>query len=83
MRFPRGEHLANGSPETQMTALKCVIEGSPFYCHDHNRPDWLCCGWVMMMLSREKDEPFGKMPWDFVTGADDAPPHPTDTQGNG
>ena len=29
--FRRGDHLANGSPETLMTALKCVMERTPFF----------------------------------------------------
>lgn len=67
--FRNGLHLANGSPETQMDALKCTMEGREFYCHDHTRPGALCMGWAMMMLA--KDEPdFVTVPWDFVGGAD-------------
>jgi hypothetical protein len=62
--FRAGSHVANGSPETQMDALKCVIEGHEFYCHEPSREGALCMGWAMMMLA--KDEPsFGKVPWDF------------------
>src|SRR6476646_3950414 len=32
--FREGQHLANGSPATQMDALNCVMEGVEFYCHD-------------------------------------------------
>lgn len=67
--FRQGNHLANGSPATQMDALKCVIEGREFYCHDHGRPEMLCMGWAMMMLA--KDEPdFRDAPWPFCGGDD-------------
>lgn len=65
--FRAGEHLANGSPATQMDAMKCVIEVVPFYCHDVHRPNHICSGWLMMQLGKPNDEP-GKAPWDFVGG---------------
>lgn len=62
--FREGRHVANGSPTTQMDALKCVIEGVEFHCHEPYREGHLCSGWAMMMLA--KDEPdFGKCPWPF------------------
>lgn len=36
----------NGSPTTQMDALKCVIEGVPFYCHEDTRQ--LCAGYALL-----------------------------------
>ena len=65
--FRKGNHLANGSPATQMDAMKCVIEQTPFYCHDVHRPDQLCSGWVMMHLADKNQSP-GKAPWDFIGG---------------
>ena len=67
--FREGPHLANGSPETQMTALKCVLEGEPFRCHDVHREGDICSGWLMLHLGGD-----GKTmtaPWDFVGGTDD------------
>jgi hypothetical protein len=59
-----GPHLANGSPETQMDFLKCLIEGHEFMCHEPAREGMLCSGWSMFMLA--KTEPgFGLVPWDF------------------
>jgi len=67
--FREGNHLANGSAYTQMDALKCVMEGKEFECHDVHRTDQLCMGWAMFMLA--KDEPdFGAVPWNFSNGAD-------------
>lgn len=66
--FRDGPHLANGSPETLMTAIKCVMEGVEFQCHDHNRKDQPCSGWAMMVLSRPDDAKPIKMPWDFIGG---------------
>lgn len=63
--FRQGDHLANGSPYTQMDALKCLIEGHEFYCHDVHRPGALCSGWAMMMLARESAD-FGTAPWNFT-----------------
>lgn len=65
--FRAGDHLANGSPATQMDALKCLIEASPFYCHDVHRPDQLCSGWVMMQLAHGDNEQ-RKAPWEFIGG---------------
>lgn len=67
--FRAGNHLANGSPATQMDAMKCVIECVPFYCHDVHRPDQICSGWVMMQLGKPDDE-VRTAPWDFASGID-------------
>jgi hypothetical protein len=67
--FRSGNHLASASPFTQMDALKCVVEGTEFHCHDHVREGSICSGWAMMMLA--KDEPdFGEVPWDFSGGVE-------------
>jgi hypothetical protein len=71
--FRKGPHLANGSPETQMDALKCVLEGVEFYCHQPDRKDQVCSGWAMMLLA--KDEPdFQKVSWKFCGGTDKPEP---------
>lgn len=62
--FRKGAHLASGSPATQMDALKCVMEGVEFECHQHDRPGQLCSGWAMMMLAKD-DPDFIAVPWDF------------------
>jgi hypothetical protein len=46
--FRQGDHVANGSPETQMDALKCVMEGREFYCHEPAREGMLCMGWACL-----------------------------------
>lgn len=69
--FREGAHLASGSPATQMDALKCAIEGQPFFCHQHDRKDEVCSGWVMLILADDKAN-FGEAPWDFVGGTDGA-----------
>ena len=62
--FRAGSHLANGSPYTQMDAIKCVMEGIEFRCHEPCRKDAICTGWAMLMLA--KDAPyFIDVPWDF------------------
>ncbi len=63
--FRVGTHLPNNSPGTQMDALKCTMEGVPFYCHQKERKGCLCSGWSIMMLST--DEPnFVKADWEFT-----------------
>lgn len=47
--------LANQSVATQMTALKCVIEGEPFYCHKgvgDGEPKRLCAGYEVLRGGR-------------------------------
>jgi len=62
--FRHGDHLANGSPETLMNATKCIIERTPFWCHEHDRP---CAGWLAMRF--DADSAF-EAPWDHVGGVD-------------
>lgn len=60
--FRKGPHLANNSPYTQMDALKCVMEGVEFHCHQHDRNEALCSGWQMMLLAKEEPD-FVEAPW--------------------
>lgn len=60
-----GDHLANGSPETLMSFLKCAMEGEPFWCHEHDRA---CAGWAAMVTPKDKRV---QMPWDHIAGTDD------------
>lgn len=62
--FRAGPHTANGSPATQMDALKCYIEGVEFQCHEPARKGLPCSGWAMLMLARTSAE-FGSAPWPF------------------
>lgn len=62
--FRAGDHLANGSPETLMTALKCAMERTPFWCHEVDRP---CAGWVAMQTLKGEEI---AVPWDCVEGGD-------------
>jgi hypothetical protein len=70
--FREGPHLASTSPATQMDAMKCVLEGKEFFCHQHDRPDHLCSGWAMMMLAKGTPK-FTTVPWDFSSGTDVKP----------
>lgn len=62
--FRSGDHLANGSPETLMSALKCVMEGDPFWCHEHDRA---CAGWSAIRFDKEE---LVKAPWNHTPGVD-------------
>lgn len=67
--FRAGAHTANGSPSTQMDALKCVMEGVQFNCHEPHREDSPCSGWAMLMLAKDGPD-FVTAPWPF---SDEAP----------
>jgi hypothetical protein len=62
--FRKGNHVANGSPETQMDALKCLMEGVEFHCHQPDRAGHLCSGWAMIMLAKDNPD-FRKVDWPF------------------
>jgi hypothetical protein len=65
--FRGGDHVANGSPETLMTALKCTMEGDVFWCHEADRA---CAGWAAMRFPKDR---LVQAPWDAVDGADHEP----------
>lgn len=62
--FRAGPHVANCSPETQMDALKCWMEGREFYCHEPGRTGMLCMGWVTMILAKDNAD-FVTVDWPF------------------
>ena len=41
--------VPNGCGPSLLDALKCVMEGEPFYCHMEDRP---CHGWVVATVPR-------------------------------
>lgn len=63
--FRHGDHLANGSAETLMSAVKCIFERTPFFCHEHDRP---CAGWLVLRIDAGREL---EMPWGHVEGADE------------
>lgn len=56
--------LPNGCPGTVMDAMKCGMEGEPFYCHDRRRLGEKCHGWLAMRLAL--DGKTKAMPWPFT-----------------
>lgn len=62
--FREGPHVANGSPQTLMDAIKCVAERTEFQCHEPAREDLPCSGWAMMVLAEPEAEPIA-LPWAF------------------
>jgi hypothetical protein len=64
--FRAGDHVANGSAETLMSALKCAMEREPFWCHEHDRP---CAGWALMRADSGNET---VVPWPHIPGADAA-----------
>lgn len=70
--FRAGTHTANGSPTTQMDALKCVMEGIEFQCHEPGRKGHSCSGWLMMALDCEDGWKPQAAPWPFSDEMDPA-----------
>jgi len=62
--FRDGAHVANGSPTTMMDALKCLMEGVEFHCHQPDRQGHLCSGWAMFMLAKDTPD-FAEVTWPF------------------
>lgn len=62
--FRAGDHPANGSAATLMTATKCAMEGEPFWCHEHDRA---CAGWAAMVFPKDARL---EAPWDHIEGKD-------------
>ena len=60
--FRAGDHLANNSAETLMTALQCAMERTPFWCHEADMP---CAGWLTMRFPAARTV---TAPWDAVEG---------------
>jgi hypothetical protein len=60
--FRTGDHIANGSPETLMSAFKCIMERTPFWCHEHDRA---CAGWAALIPAKGDEV---AMPWEHVDG---------------
>lgn len=67
--FRDGQHVQNGSVTTTMDALKCVMEGREFHCHQPDRTGQICSGWAMFMLSKDTPD-FRDMPWPFSDDAE-------------
>lgn len=53
----RSGTIPNGCPPTLMDALKCLIEGDVFMCHEETRP---CSGYLLMKMDGK-----GKAPWEY------------------
>lgn len=56
--------VPNGCAPTVMDALKCVMEGVPFLCHEHRQQHEppLCSGWLLV-VNREGEV---AAPWPFT-----------------
>lgn len=57
----------SGSPTTTMDALKCVMEGVTFNCHEDTRQ--VCAGYAL--LRRASPESKTVMPWPFSDEMDE------------
>ena len=69
--FRQGPHTANGSPETLMDAVKCLMEGKEFQCHEPARKDQVCSGWAIFMLAKDEAD-FVQVPWGFSDDTEEA-----------
>ncbi len=65
----RGGTFPNGCTETVMDAIKCAMEGVPFYCHQSKPKEGggyteLCGGYTIARTSMIDREPM-ETPWPF------------------
>lgn len=75
--------IPNGCPQTQLDALKCVVEGVPFMCH-HGTKDAqgnfneFCAGWFAAYAAVSARGGLKmEIPWDF-SPPDEAQPRRSD-----
>lgn len=68
----RAGTVPNGCLQTQMDAMKAVVEDVPFLCHQKDRKGSICHGWfaaeVALMRAeqaRGQPRPVATVPWDF------------------
>ena len=64
--------VPNGCLQTQGDALKCVVEGVPFLCHQSDKSGQACHGWyaatvALRRASEARGEAFEvvECPWEF------------------
>lgn len=62
--------VPNGCLQTQLDALKAVVEDVPFLCHQADRKGWPCHGWFAARVAIKEVEtirgPLGMTcPWEF------------------
>lgn len=68
--------VPNGCPQTQLDALKAVVEDVPFLCHQADRKGDVCFGWYAARVAINRAEKAGRpkfkveCPWEF------SPPDP-------
>lgn len=48
--------VPNGCLQTQSDAMKAVIEGVPFLCHQHDRKEMPCHGWFAARVAIKRAE---------------------------
>ncbi len=70
--------VPNGCIQTQMDALKAVVEKIPFTCHQHDREGQICHGWFAARVAMRHAEevkgpaPVTSCPWEFSPPDEDA-----------
>lgn len=60
----RSGTLPNQCADTISDAVKCVVEGETFYCHEKGRMGRPCYGWLAA-AAVTSGLPRGKAPWPF------------------
>lgn len=63
--------VPNGCLQTQLDAMKAVVEGVPFLCHQADRKGWPCHGWYAARVAVQSAEKArgvklqATCPWEF------------------
>lgn len=68
--------IPNGCTATMMDAVKCMVEGLPFMCHESPKgrsgePTQVCAGWMAGQGAVHKHGPPIETPWPFSVTDDD------------
>ena len=65
----RGGTIPNGCGGTLLDALRCILEDTPFYCHERPHQGERLCGGYLLLRDGEAQ----KAPWDhwFTTDGSD------------
>ena len=67
----RAGTVPNGCQQTQMDALKCVLEGHPFLCHQDPQRNTMCHGWFAARYALNGRTTIA--PWEFSPPDDETP----------
>lgn len=82
----RAGTVPNGCAQTQADVLKCLVEQVPFRCHQADRNNAVCHGWLLARCEIVKAEevrgpmPIINCPWEFSKTDENATANSTESK---